>query len=66
MTPQIQKLNRLELETVVYEELSKMAEKIQYGTIGVNLTLHNSQIQKVEFTETRKSRFSGVENETVQ
>ncbi|MCR4733561.1 MAG: hypothetical protein K5829_00955 [Treponema sp.] len=51
--------NRQEIATAIYEELLTMSENVQFGTIGVNLIFHNGVIEKVEFTETRKSRLIG-------
>ena len=48
--------NRQEIATAIYEDLLTMSENVQFGTIGVNLIFHNGVIEKVEFTETRKSR----------
>lgn len=50
--------NRQEIATAIYEDLLTLAKNIQFGTIGVNFTLHNGIIQRVEFTETRKSRIA--------
>ncbi len=52
--------NRQEIATAIYEDLLTMSENVQFGTIGVNLIFHNGVIEKVEFTETRKSRLIGV------
>lgn len=54
--------NREEIATVIYEELLKLATDFQFGTIGVNIHFHNGIIDKVEFTETRKSRITAGSN----
>ncbi len=54
-------INREEIATVIYEELLSMAERIVYGSIGVNCIIHNGLISKVEFVESRKTRLGGKE-----
>ena len=53
--------NRQEIATAIYEDLLAMDENVHFGTIGVNFTFHYGSIEKVEFTETKKSRFTGGE-----
>ena len=52
-------INREEIATVIYEELLSMADRIVYGSIGVNCIIHNGLITKVEFVESRKTRLGG-------
>ncbi|MBO4630105.1 MAG: hypothetical protein J5687_09165 [Treponema sp.] len=51
--------NKQEIATAIYKDLLAMSENVHFGTIGVNFTFHNGSIEKVEFTETRKTRFTG-------
>ena len=53
--------NKQEIATAIYEQLLQMAESVSYGSIGVNFTMHNGTICKVEFTETKNCRFAGGE-----
>lgn len=49
-------INREELINVLYDDLLKMLDGFKFGSISLNLTIHNGLIARVDLSETRNTR----------